>query len=167
MATKEQLEAAINTVRGHRAKILERAEILERLANELEILTGEESFAGEYSAGTAAIIPPTTQPSPEKQNETLQIEKGMFFGKTLGQAAIALLRFSPRPMTMKAMVIALEAADFPFDSKDHYFSLYRTLRPDRIPPEIVKHGKLYGLRQRISKSGTTEPDRQVPNSDDE
>ena len=45
----------------------------------------------------------------------------------------------------------LEKVDFQFDSKDHYFSVYRALQPDRRPSTIIKQGKQYGVKRSTEK----------------
>ena len=134
---------------------MERAAVVAQLADEFEQLLGEESFKGEFDAqSTASVDAPSriATPSSSNGNHAQQIPKGSLFGKSIREAAVEVLRIIGKPMGMKDVVDALETSDFQFESKDHYFSLYRALRDDRRPVEIIKQGELYGLRQRVAKT---------------
>jgi hypothetical protein len=155
MATKEQLNASLEAFREHRQKLIDRVTLVENIIEEMEMMLGDggETFKGEYSPGTVSDSPTQTVLS----NGKARLSKGALFGKSIGEASVAVLRASaPQPMGVKEILQVLEESGYQFGSGDRYFAVYRALHKDRRPVEVIKQGKLYGLRPRVPKVGTPE-----------
>jgi len=146
MATKEQLIATLETFREHRQKLANRLATVDNIIAEIDgMIEQDETFAGEYSP-SSAVFPQEAQMQKLGSEPSNPIAKGALFGKTLSEAIVEVLRVS-KPIGTKEIVQELEKVDFQFESKDHYFSVYRALQPDRRPSTIIKQGKLYGIKR--------------------
>ncbi len=169
----KQIRGTLELLRAKRGKLVAELGALERSINGLEEFLGEPptvsapvAASNGNATASANIGIPGKPVSFEWKDEVPRFPSGAFFGKSQAEAAVTVLRAVGKPLTMNQIVEALKSASYPFGAKDAYFSVYRAFAEDRRPSEVVKHGKLWGLRGMTSNSADTTPSPEAGRPDE-